>query len=108
MLFELLAQKGVDDVECYKNANVSRQTWSKIVNDRHYVPKKTTIIALAISLKLNLNETQALLSTMGFVLSRAILFDVIIMYCLTKGIYDVFEIDSILFQYDQKTLFSAE
>ena len=55
-----------------------------------------------------IEETQNLLSTMGFVLSKAILFDVIIMYCIKKKIYDVFEIDSILFKYDQRTLFSAE
>lgn len=108
MLFDFIAQKGANEVDCYKNANVSRQTWSKIVNDKYYIPKKTTIIALSISLKLNLNETQELLSTMGYILSKAILFDTIIMYCITKGIYDVFEIDSILFQYDQKTLFSIE
>ena len=107
-LFGYIDQKGINDVDCYKNANVSRQTWSKIVNDKNYIPKKTTIIALAISLKLNIEETQNLLSTMGFVLSKAILFDVIIMYCIKKKIYDVFEIDSILFKYDQRTLFSAE
>lgn len=108
VLFDFIYRKGVDEVECYKKANVSRQTWHKIVTDKHYVPKKTTIISLAIALQLNLKETQQMLSTMGYVLSKSILFDIIIMYCITKKIYDVYEIDAILFQYDQKTLFSIE
>ena len=108
VLFDFIERKGVDEIECYKKANVSRQTWHKIVTDRHYVPKKTTIISLAISLQLNLKETQRILATMGYILSKSILFDIIIMYCITKKIYDVYEIDSILFQYDQKTLFSVE
>ena len=107
-LFEFLDQKGIDEVECYKRANVSRQTWHKIVSDKNYVPKKTTIIALAIAMKLDIEETQVLLETMGFVLSKSIKFDLIIRYCIIKGIYDVYEIDAILFQYDQKTLFSIE
>ena len=101
-------KRGITDVACYKGANVSRQTWHKIITDKYYTPKKNPAIALAISLKLNLEETQALLETAGFVLSKSSLFDVIIMFCIVKGIYDVFEIDSILFQYDQETLFSKE
>ena len=100
--------KGMSDVDCYKRANVSRQTWHKIITDRNYTPKKNTAIALAISLQLNIDETQALLASAGFILSKSSLFDVIIMFCIVKGIYDVFEIDSILFQYDQETLFSKE
>jgi O-acetyl-ADP-ribose deacetylase (regulator of RNase III)/DNA-binding XRE family transcriptional regulator len=107
-LFDFIDEKGINDVECYKRANVSRQTWSKIVNDPHYNPTKKTAIALAISLQLNLDEAQALLTSAGFILSKSSLFDVIIMFCIVKGIYDVFEIDSILFQYDQETLFSRE
>ena len=108
ILFEYIDQKGISDVECYKRANVSRQTWHKITTDEFYKPKKNTIIALAISLQLNIEETQTLLSTMGFTLSKYSLFDVINMYCIVKKIYDVFEVDSILFKYDQETLFSKE
>jgi DNA-binding XRE family transcriptional regulator len=94
----------MDDVECYKKANVSRQTWHKILNDENYKPNKKTAISFAIALELNLKETQKLLETAGFILSKSSKFDIIIMYCIVKGIYDVTEIDSILFQYDQETL----
>jgi O-acetyl-ADP-ribose deacetylase (regulator of RNase III) len=107
-LFDYIDEKGADEVAVYKRANVSRQTWHKIVSDKHYRPTKNTVIALAISLQLNIDETQSLLASAGFILSKSSLFDVIIMFCIVKKIYDVFEIDSILFQYDQETLFSKE
>ena len=105
-LLKLIDHKGMSDVECYKKANVSKQTWYKINNDKNYKPNKKTVISFAVALKLSLMETQSLLESVGFVLSNSSLFDVIIMYCLSNGIYDVFEIDSILFKYDQETLYS--
>ena len=105
-LLKLIDLKGMSDVECYKKANVSKQTWYKIMNEKHYKPNKKTVLSFAVALKLTLDETQNLLNSVGFVLSKSSLFDVIIMYCLEHGIYDVLEIDSILFKYDQETLYS--
>lgn len=105
-LLKLIDHKGMSDVECYKKANVSKQTWYKIMNDKHYKPNKKTVISFSVALQLSLDETQNLLNSVGFVLSKSSLFDVIIMYCLKNGIYNVFEIDSILFKYDQETLYS--
>lgn len=103
-LLKLIDIKGMSDVECYKKANVSKQTWHKIMNDKNYKPSKNTVIAFAISLKLTLKETQRLLATVGFTLSRSSKFDVIIEYFLTKGIYNIIEINNTLFSYDQTCL----
>ncbi|MBE6984151.1 MAG: RNase III inhibitor [Ruminococcaceae bacterium] len=105
-LFDLIQAKGISTVECYKKANVSKQTWHKIETDKNYKPNKKTAISFAMALELTLEETQMLLSSVGFVLSNSSLFDVIIMYCIENRIYDVLEIDAILFQYDQETLYS--
>lgn len=105
-LLKLIDAKGMDEVCCYKHANVSKQTWYKIMNDKFYKPNKKTVISFAVALELTLEETQDLLKSVGFILSSSSLFDVIIMYCLENRIYDVFEIDSVLFKYDQETLFS--
>lgn len=106
-LIKLIDAKGISDVECYKKANVSKQTWHKLMTDKHYKPNKKTAISFAVALELSLEETQKLLSSVGFILSDSSLFDVIIKYCLENNIYDVFEIDSALFKYDQETLFST-
>lgn len=105
-LIKLIDAKGISDVQCYKKANVSKQTWHKLMTDKHYKPNKKTAISFAVALELSLDETQNLLSSVGFILSDSNLFDVIIKYCLENKIYDVFEIDSALFKYDQETLFS--
>ena len=105
-LLKLIDQKKMDDVACYKKANVSRQTWYKILNEKGYKPNKKTVLSFAVALELTLEETQTLLESVGFVLSNSSLFDVILMYCLSHGVYDVARIDAILFQFDQETLYS--
>ena len=106
-LIKLIDAKGMDDVACYKRANVSKQTWHKLMTDKNYKPNKKTAVSFAIALELTLEETQNLLSSVGFVLSDSSLSDIIIKYCLENSIYDIFEIDSVLFKYDQETLFST-
>ncbi len=105
-LYDLIQEKKMSPVECYKKANVSKQTWHKIETDQNYKPNKKTVLSFAIALELSLPQTQALLNSVGFVLSNSSLFDVIIMYCIEHKIYNVLEIDSILFHYDQETLYS--
>ena len=102
-LMQLIESKGIDHVEVYKRANIDRKLFSKIRTQHEYIPSKKTIIALALALELSLDETQKLLEKAGFTLSRSILSDVIIEYFITQGKYDIFEINSVLFAYNQPT-----
>lgn len=106
-LIKIIDAKGLNDVACYKKANVSKQTWHKLMTDKFYKPNKKTAVSFAVALELSLEETQNLLASVGFILSDSSLFDVIIKYCLENNIYDIWEIDSVLFKYDQETLFST-
>ena len=103
-LLKLIDLKNITDVECYKKANVSKQTWYKIMNEKNYKPSKNTVIAFAIALELTLEETEHLLSTVGFTLSKSSKFDIIIEYFLIKGEYDIFTINETLFKFDQVCL----
>ena len=104
-LFDFIDAKGMTDVECYKRANVDKKTFSKIKCNKNYKPSKVTAVSFAIALRLNLEETDRLLRTVGMSLSHSSKFDVIIEYFIKTGNYEnIFDVNETLYQFDQVTL----
>jgi hypothetical protein len=57
-----------------------------------------TAISFALALKLNRQEFDELLQAAGYALRHSSSRDVCIMFCLEKGIYDVEEVNALLFE----------
>ena len=104
MLLRLIDEKGLKDPEVYKKANVTKQTFSKIRNNSQYNPTKQTALAFAIALKLNLDEAKDLLMKSGYALSKSNRFDVIVSFFLESESYDIYEINAVLFNFNEKLL----
>ena len=103
-LFKLIDERHLDDVTVYKRANIDRKVFSKIRCNENYHPAKKTAIAFAIALELNESEMKDLLARAEFALAPWSKFDLIISYFVSHKIYDINEINMVLFKYDQPLL----
>ncbi len=103
-LLKLIDKSGKKDSEIYNKANVSRQHFSKIRNNPDYKPTKATAVAFAIALELNIDQTRDLIGRAGYALTNSSKFDVIIMYFIRNGNYNMFDINETLYAFDQNLL----
>ena len=103
-MLKKIQEKNLDQVEVYKQARIDRKLFSKIRCIPDYIPAKKTILSLAISMKLSLDETVKLLNNCGFSLSDNILFDVIVSFYISNKHYDIDDINTALYEYTKSTL----
>ena len=100
-LLRMIDERGMTDAEAYTKAYVDRRHFSKIRKDVNYAPNKKTVLAFTIALELSLDEAKDLLRSAGFALSRSSKTDIIVAYFLQNKIYDMFEINDVLYAYEQ-------
>lgn len=103
-LMELIRRSGKKNSEIYKKANVDKKLFSKIINNVNYHPSKETAVAFAIALELDLQQTQDLIGRAGYTLTHSSKFDLIIEFFILKKHYNIFEINEVLFQFDETLL----
>lgn len=99
-LLQLIDRTGKKDSEIYKRANVDRKLFSKIRNNPFYQPSKTTAVAFAFALELDIAQARDLIGRAGFTLTRSNKFDIVVEYFLLHRHYNVFDVNEVLFSYD--------
>ena len=98
-LFEIIDERGLTGPQVYHNY-VSKQVYSKIQSDKDYHPNKFTAIALCLSLHLNLDQTQDLLSRAGWTLSPSNKADIVVQGCIMSKEYNLMKVNLALFDND--------
>ena len=103
MLLAMIDERGMTDAQVYSRANLSRQYFSKLRSGK-VNPSKRVVLSLAVALGLSYDETRALLERAGHALTHASKFDIIVEWFIRNGHYDIFEINQVLFSFDQPLL----
>ncbi len=103
-LLKLINEKKMTNVEFYKKAWIDRKLFSAIKNNANYKPKKETAIACCLGLQLSLSETDSLLETAGYSLSRSQNRDRVIRYCISHKIFKIEQVNQILYEVGEECL----
>ena len=103
-LLRYIRERDLVESVVYQRANLDRRLFSKIRGNPSYQPSKNTALALCVALHLNLEETEDLLRRAGYALSPSSRFDLIVVYYIKKGNYNIFEINEALYAFDESQL----
>lgn len=104
LLFKYIDETGMTDAQVYKAAGISKQVFYLIRNGKQCSLKKVNVVSICVVLQLNTEKTLRLLACCGYGLSEYITFDRIINFCISRGCYDVDEINELLYEYNQQTI----
>ena len=105
LLFKYIDDKNLKDSDVYNKVHIDRRLFSKIRSDINYHPSKETVILLGLSLELNEQEIEELLSSASYSLPKNNYYDLIIRFCFIEKIYKISEVNKLLESYNCK-LFS--
>lgn len=104
LLFKYIDSKDLKDSEVYNKVGIDRRLFSKIRSEENYHPSKETIILLSLALELNEDEMLSLLNSASYSLPKNNVYDLIIRFCFINKIYDIKEVNNLLYEYNCRTL----
>ncbi len=101
---KIIQSKQLDEVAVYKRADIDRKLFSKIRTLPDYHPSKNTLVKLCLAMNLNIEETESLLKTAGYSLSKSVRSDLLLRYCFCQKIFDLITVNEILDHYGEKII----
>ena len=104
MLFKMIDERNLKDSDVYNKVHIDRRLFSKIRSDKNYHPSKETIILLGLSLELSEPEIVELLDSASYSLPKNNYFDLIIRFCFINKVYNINNVNELLYDYDCKLL----
>ncbi|MCF0114114.1 MAG: macro domain-containing protein [Erysipelotrichaceae bacterium] len=105
-LTDLIYEKGMSNQEVYKNANIDKKYFSKIINDRVH-PNKQRMLCLAVALRLDEEETKDFLARMDYAINPSSKSDLIFMCFIENKNYNIYAIDVALYDNGCPTIITA-
>ena len=103
-LFKLIDERELKDSDVYNKVDIDRRLFSKIRSNTDYHPSKETVILLGLALELNESEIEDLLKSASYSLPMNTTFDLIIRFCFKEHIYNVRNVNELLYDHNCKLL----
>lgn len=88
----------------YLPAGIDKRTFHKIRNDYLYRPSRSTAMKCCLGLGLNLRQTEELMRLAGYSFSPSDPSDLVVMFCIEKGIRDLASVNYLMDSFDLKDL----
>jgi len=105
---ERLAERDLSTKGLYKLAGLNRSIKQKIEVSSDldpYKPDKDTVIKMGMSMQMDFDEMSKMLAAAGFALSKNDRKDIVIKFCIDKKIYNRDEVDAMVFEITDKSLY---
>lgn len=103
-LFVLIDESGMSDAEVYRRAGIDRKLFSKIRSNPAYHPRKGTVQAICIALKLDIEDANDLLARAGYAFSPGSKGDLIVKFFIEHHVYDIDAVNYTLEEYGEAAI----
>jgi len=95
-MWRFVNSKRLEPSEIYAGANLIKQTFWNLISGKYPNPSKQLMLAVAIGMKLNVEEARHLLYTAGYALNELIPLDGVVLGFIEREEYSVFKINQAL------------
>lgn len=104
LLKQKMKQHKIKESKAYKKSNIEKNAFARLKNGINTAPTKAVLLAIAIGLEMDLPETEQFVKACGYEFSHSDKCDVIVRYFIENKIYDIFQINKVLFSFNEEQL----